>query len=237
MPDRYFVSQPIVGDRVTLEGSEAHHLAHVMRAKAGTEVILFDGSGAELAANVESVARGSVVLRIVSRVEVDREAACRLVLGVALPKGDRQRWLVEKGVELGVTELVPLVTARGVAEPGPNVVDRLRRAVIEATKQCGRTRLLEIAEPRSWSDFVDRPPAAARRLVAHPLQAGARPTSLERDGATSVVLGVGPEGGLTEAEVALALEHGWETVDLGPRVLRVETAALALASWWLLDPR
>ena len=118
MPDRYFADSAIVSDRATLSGPEAHHLVHVMRAQAGDEVLLFDGSGAEFLARVEHVGRAEVQLAIVSRAEVDRELAFPLVLGVALPKGDRQRWLVEKATELGVTQLVPLITTRGwLTEP------------------------------------------------------------------------------------------------------------------------
>ena len=96
---------------------EAHHLLHVMRAKAGTRVTLFDGSGWEFEAVVERAGRSEVELAIAGRQEIDREAQIAVTLGVALPKGERQKWLVEKVVELGVARLVPLETARGVAQP------------------------------------------------------------------------------------------------------------------------
>src|SRR5262245_11086107 len=96
MADRYFVDSPITADHVSLEGSEAHHLLHVMRAKLGAEVVLFDGSGAQFHARVEKLSRSSVDLAVLSRTVVDRELPFVLTVGVALPKGDRQKWLVEK---------------------------------------------------------------------------------------------------------------------------------------------
>ncbi len=168
MASRYFVERPVSGERAALTGSEAHHLAHVMRAKAGDRVVLFDGSGVEFTAEVRQVGRGRIELDVLARAEVDRELPFRLTLGAALPKGDRQKWLVEKAVELGVTRLVPLDTSRGVAQPAASTLSRLRRAVIEASKQCGRNRLMEIAPSQTWVEYLRAAPPEARRIVAHP---------------------------------------------------------------------
>src|SRR3990172_5023056 len=154
MSDRYFVAEPISPGRVVLAGPEAHHLIHVMRAAAGMRIVLFDGSGAEFPAVVQQVGRSELELSALSREEVNRELPIDVTLGVALPKGDRQKWLVEKAVELGVTRIIPLRTQRGVAQPVEQALVRLRRSVIEASKQCGRNRLLQIDEPQDWRDFV-----------------------------------------------------------------------------------
>jgi 16S rRNA (uracil1498-N3)-methyltransferase len=248
MTERYFAEEPISGDRVTLSAAEAHHLIHVMRATPGTQVTLFDGGGDEFSAVVERLGRAHVELTVMSRATVSRELPFELVLGVALPKGDRQKWLVEKAVELGVTRIVPLQTKRSVAQPVQQALDRLRRAVIEASKQCGRNRLLHVDEPRAWPNFVGDATDVPCRLLAHPggeskLKTGLRVLSEEdlaeteplcRESApsrsSSVCLAVGPEGGFAEDEVALAVAAGWQTVNLGPRILRVETAALALSA-------
>jgi len=103
MSHRYYVETPVVGAQATLAGPEAHHLAHVMRAKVGEIVTLFDGAGAEHTARIARIDRATVQLEIVASAAVDRELPCPLVVGVSLPKGDRQRWLIEKLVELGVT--------------------------------------------------------------------------------------------------------------------------------------
>ena len=226
MSDRYFVESPITSDLAALSGAEAHHLLHVMRETAGSRVTLFDGTGREFEAEVRRTGRAEVELAILARHEVDRETASPLTLGVALPKGDRQKWLVEKATELGVARLVPLKTARAVAEPSEGARERLRRAVIEASKQCGRNRLMEIAAPLPWEQFLADCRGIARRFVAHP---GAEP--LPRAGAhETAVAAIGPEGGFTDEEISMAIAQNWQPVCLGARTLRVETAAVALAA-------
>jgi len=236
MSDRFYTGVPITAERVTLDGPEAHHLLHVMRAAIGESVILFDNSGAEFPAVIEKLGRANVDLRIVERVEIDRELPFPLAVGVALPKGDRQKWLVEKLTELGVTTLVPLTTTRGIAQPTDSALERLERAVIEAAKQCGRNRLMQIAKPQSWNDWISPTTSIAGdsqspdtlRLLAHPN--GTPLADLNLTSQQPTQLTIGPEGGLTDSEVAAAIAAGWLPVDLGPRILRVETAAILLAA-------
>ncbi len=256
MPNRYFSQINIATDQARLSGPEAHHLIHVMRAEIGAEVVLFDGTGREFLAEVVQVGRSEVQLAILAQRNVDRELATELAIGITLPKGDRQKWLVEKLVELGVTRLVPLVTERSVARPLPPVLERLRRTVIEASKQCGRNRLMEIAEPQFWPALVEAAAGVEHRWLAHPARekttesscrysAGqaadkfrppspspARQAGPARPG--PIVLAIGPEGGFTDEEAGLAAAAGWQLVDLGPRILRIETAALLLVSWAVL---
>ena len=212
-----------------LTGQEAQHLSKVMRAKVGDELVLFDGSGAEFTARVEKIGRSEVDMAIIEQCEVDRELHFRLVLGVSLPKGDRQRWLVEKLVELGVTEMVPLVTARSVAQPNGNALERLRRAVIEASKQCGRNRLMVVGEASTFNAFLTSAADSDMRLIAHP--PGAHETAaMWSSPSGNVIVAIGPEGGFTDEEVVQAEVKHWRKVSLGSRVLRTETAAIAIAS-------
>lgn len=231
MPDRYFSAEPINGPTVTLEGNEAHHLLHVMRAQPGLELVVFDGRGGEFAAEVIRCQRSTVEIAVGDRQELERELPFKLTLAVALPKGDRQRWLIEKAVELGVSRLIPLQTARSVgkstgkAEAGRA---KLARYVIEASKQCGRNRLMEIAPSVSWQDFAAQS-TTGRRVIAHP---GGRPCG-EVDwqvNTDDLQIAIGPEGGFADDEVAHAVAAGWETVGLCSRILRIETAALTLVS-------
>ncbi|WP_428307499.1 16S rRNA (uracil(1498)-N(3))-methyltransferase [Lacipirellula sp.] len=241
MARRCYSETPIAGDQATLDGSEAHHLLHVLRATPGMAVTLFDGSGHEFDAEVTACKRSTVELAILESRLVDRELPQPLVLGVALPKGDRQRWIVEKSVELGVTRIVPLITERSEKQGG----DKLGRYVIEASKQCGRNRLMEIAEPMRWNDWLaaeapamggvsDAEALAPRRWVAHPT--GVRPTAAEFAQQRSTLLAIGPEGGLSDGEVEAAVAAGWEAVGLGKRILRIETAALGLVACMTIPP-
>ena len=244
MTNRYFVAPPIKTETVTLAGSEAHHMIHVMRAGAGAEVALFDGSGAEFLARVCRIDRTRVELDVLARTEIDRELSIQMTLAVTLPRGDRQKWLVEKAVELGVRRIIPLRTARSVAKPGEKVRRRLRRTIIEASKQCGRNILLEIGKPVSWTDFVETEKDVPCRLLAHPRSAGSdgepgNPSGrfLPQDLPGKVLLAVGPEGGFTRDEISLATSAGWCAIDLGSRILRVETAAIlltAIVTQWVL---
>lgn len=241
MARRCYSETPIDGNIATLDGSEAHHLLHVLRAAPGMSVTLFDGSGCEFDAEVTACKRSTVELAITERREVDRELPQPLILGIALPKGDRQRWIVEKSVELGVTRLVPLITERSEKQGG----DKLGRYVVEASKQCGRNRLMEIAEPMRWDDWLSGDhylvggasdadsahhpePLTFRRWVAHPT--GHRPTAAALAERHPTLLAIGPEGGLSDAEVDAAIAAGWEVVGLGERILRIETAALGLVA-------
>jgi 16S rRNA (uracil1498-N3)-methyltransferase len=202
-----------------------------MRGKAGDRVVLFDGGGAEYTAQVEQIGRATVELTVLARVDAQRELPYQLTLGVALPKGDRQKWLVEKAVELGVTRLAALDTSRGVAQPAASTLARLERAVIEAAKQCGRNRLMEVSPAQSWNDYLRAAPPDAWRFVAHPGAAqSAAELFTERPGSSAVFLAIGPEGGLADEEIAAAQQAGWQLVDLGPRILRIETAAVLLVA-------
>ncbi len=230
MSERFFVETPIVSASASLFGTEAHHLMHVLRARVGQEVTLFDGSGAEFHARIAALARSHVELEVLERRDVDRESPIGITLGVALPKGDRQRWLVEKVVELGVKRLIPLKTQRGVVQPAESALSRLRRTVIEASKQCGRNRLLEIMPPCQWDQFVASADSREScRLVADAAAtviASRIPVAPQH----ATWLAVGPEGGFSREEIALAHHHGWQSISLGPRTLRVETAAIQLCA-------
>lgn len=231
MSDRFYVATLIVGTRAELRDDEARHLAAVMRVAAGEEVVLFDGSGAEFLARVLSVRKQAVELEIVEHREISRELPLAVTLAVALPKGERQKWLVEKATELGVTRIVPLITERGVAQPVEAALERLRRSVIEASKQCGRNRLLEIGEPQRAVELFQAEPVTSIRLIADPTGPSIIAVTSGSRSYEPIIAAIGPEGGFTEGETAAALAAGWQAVSLGPAILRVETAAIALAAW------
>lgn len=231
MSERFFLETPPADDRATLTGDEARHLTRVMRAAVGDSLELFDGRGGAWQAEVMRLGRQEVELVILAEspaAEPHTPTATTLTIAAALPKGDRQKWMVEKLTELGAARLVPLSTARSVAEATPSALTRLRRQVIEACKQCRRNTLLEIAEPQSLAEACDSRGPGTLGLLTDP--AGQPAGRLLTPPPTSILALIGPEGGFTPNERQLALDSGFTAIRLGPHILRVETAAIALAA-------
>ena len=225
MAERFYVNRDVAPGPFVLAGPEGRHLATVCRARPGDRVCLFNGDGLEYPAEVIVVRRRQVDLMVGAAEHPQREVGFRLEVASPLPKGDRAQFLVEKLTELGVTSFVPLETQRSVIEPRETKQEKLRRHVIESSKQCGRNALMKVASPVEWDIYCRRAHLPQLRVLGHPGRShNSWPASVD------VALAVGPEGGFTDAEVALARAASWGTVGLGPRVLRVETAALVLAA-------
>jgi 16S rRNA (uracil1498-N3)-methyltransferase len=232
MAERFYTSDRLGPGEYELTGAEAHHLSTVRRIAPGDRVVLFNGDGNEYAAEIRAVGKKSVALNVLSVFPVDRELPSPLVIASALPKGDRADFLLEKLTELGVTRFIPLITARTVVVPKGSAVEKFTRAVVEASKQCGRNRMMAIDQPRRWSELLDMTEPGARVLL-HP-----EPSSICFSSAmgVSATIAVGPEGGFTKDEVNEAVAAGWQVANLGSRILRVETAAVVVAALVALGP-
>jgi 16S rRNA (uracil1498-N3)-methyltransferase len=232
--DRFFCPDIANARRVTLEETESNHLTRVLRHEIGDVVELFDGLGVSVPARLIAIPKRAALLELVSELQYDGPPAISLTLGVAPPKGERLRWLVEKATELGVSAIVPLICERSVVEPRETKLLKLEQAVIAACKQCRRNRLMEIQAPCAVKEFL-APDVASIRLIAEP---GGRPfrerLSERSDSDTSLRCAIGPEGGFTDGELEAARLLGAMPVSLGGNVLRIETAAVAVASAVLL---
>lgn len=266
MSERYYISERrelLAAGRAILTGDEARHLCGVMRAKVGDTVSLFTGDGIEYSGQIERISRAEVELAILDSRADDREPELDLTMAVALPKGDRQKWLIEKLTELGVRRYIPLAVERADIKVDDNVLTRLRRQVIEASKQCGRCRLMEIlpemprrkiAEifpfepvPNAANHLANNTANDSLKILCHPISDGAfgqvafvdllRHFAKNANGdpilAKHLLLVIGPVGGFTDAEVQAAADDGWPILDLGRQVYRVETAAICAASLFL----
>lgn len=226
MADRFYINCPLTLGSITVQGPEAHHLATVCRFRPGDRVCLFNGDGHEYAATVISAARHGVTLDVLAVESPLRESEIRIEVAAPVPKADRCQFLLEKLTELGVSTFVPLRTQRSVVHPREAKLDKLQRYVIEASKQCGRNILLRVQPLADWSDYCARSDLPGVRIVAHP---GGKVRSWSTG--PEMALAVGPEGGFTEEETQQARAHGWQAIHLGPRTLRIETAAIVLAAW------
>jgi len=237
---RFFVdSLPPAGAAFTLCGAEAHHLLNVVRVRVGEEVSLFDGSGAVACARLLQGRRGEAALQVLSVEIVDVEAPRKLTIACALPRATRMDFLVEKCCELGVSRFVPMVARRSVVDPldrQENHLVRWRRIALEASKQCGRTRLMEVTAVLPFeSALLLREPEAVG-MLASPTRGGPglAEFAARLQPGQGVTAFIGPEGGFTPEEVDRAAQAGCAAVSMGPRILRVETAAVALAACLLL---
>jgi len=226
VPDRVYAPEVPTAGPLRIEGPEAHHLVRVKRAQPDETVELFDGRGGLAEARIASVGRNAVQLEV-TRTWADPVGPSGLTIATAVPKGERFDWLVEKATELGADRLIPLRTTRSVVDPGPAKLERLRKRIVEACKQSGRSRLMELEKPRDWSRVVSQP-FEGQRFLAHP-GGGSWPRRVSEGPAR---VAIGPEGGFSEDEVAAALETGWTRIGLGPTILRIETAALAVCAVW-----
>lgn len=219
--------------RIELPDAIAHHAARVLRLRDGDTVVLFDGAGGEYPATLR-IAGKTVHAETGAHHPREAELAGGLTLVQGLPSGDKMDWIVEKAVELGVRQLVPIAAQRSVLQLNGDRQDKRlahwRRIAVAASEQCGRNRLMRIEPVAPLARWLETP-AAARRLLCHP-EGGAPLKAALGDprGVGSIALLVGPEGGWSDAERQAARAAGVVTASFGPRVLRAETAGLALVA-------
>jgi len=224
---RLFVRQRLgEGVGVELDAGQANYLGNVMRLKAGSDLLLFDGQSGEWMARVAEVAKKRMTLSVEQRTR-EAEEVPDVWLAFAPVKRTQTDWLVEKATELGAARLIPVITQRTIAERVR--LDRLEAIAIEAAEQCGRTRLPVIAEPLPLRTVIED---AERTLYFADETGGERAASAFKPGAATIL--VGPEGGFTDEERALirAAPHA-VPISLGPRILRAETAALAALTTYM----
>ncbi|MEL7499355.1 MAG: RsmE family RNA methyltransferase [Planctomycetota bacterium] len=214
-------------EHILLTGDQAHHAISVMRFRVGDQLVLFDGKGLEAKCELVSTEKKSIRCRPVDFIVREPALPGTITLAVALPKNERQKFLIEKLVETGVHQLIPLTSQRGVAAINDKVRQRLHRQIIEATKQCERAWLMEVGPSQTLDELASQA-SSSRKYIADPYQ-GESLCMAEITSEKPVVVAVGPEGGFTDEELALAIELGFQPVRMGPTVLRVETAAIAAA--------
>ncbi len=213
--------------QILLNEDEAHHLTRVLRLQQGATVYAFDGAGIEYECRVAQADKRTVTLEIQHQLTDAVDSPLRLTLAQALVKGDKFDWIVQKATELGVTCIVPLITdnsdIRKAEERAEQKLARWRRIALEAVKQCGRRTLVEIVEPQGFAEFCANDQSELRWLLA---ERNGQPMPTLAATVNSLSVAIGPEGGWSDAELALAHEYQFNALQLGRRILRTETAAL-----------
>ncbi len=234
---RFYISPGSVsGNRIVVRGRQRHHAVDVMRLSEGSEIVVFDGTGNEYRGVIEAITSEEIQAVLVAsrRVAVTQKPA--VTLAQAIPRREKMNTIVVKGTELGVDEILPFVCDRSVVtftrERATKKVQRWKAIAVEASKQCGRAALPAVHRPVTFREVCDR--MAGYSLAVIPcladdsvvlkkvLDTAAQPSS--------VLMCIGPEGGFTPGEIALAVERGAVPVSLGPWILKCDTAACTTLS-------
>lgn len=237
---RFFVDpQNIREDRVVITGEDVRHITRVLRLTKGDRLTVTTGLSADYRVEITATSKDEVIGRVVEVTSIDREPELKVIMVQGLPKGDKMDLIVQKSTELGVAAIIPVETRRAVvrlegAKAGQRV-ERWQRIALEAAKQCRRGRIPEVHPVASWYSALEAVPGGALAVV--PWE-GEGELSLKRvlhgTGASGkpreVWIFIGPEGGLDPEEIEAARERGIIPVTLGPRILRTETAGLAVLS-------
>ena len=218
----------IVGDRVTFDADETRHLRRVLRLGPGDVVEALDGTGTMLTVRIESAAPRGAEGTVLSRTAHRTESPLRLVLAQGIAKGDKMETIIRMATELGVTQVVPLTTARAVVkvEPGRREarVTRWKRVAQEAAKQSGRAVIPEIARPQPLDEWLAARKSGGLLVCLWEGALTALVPQLPQALVTDATLVVGPEGGLESAEAGTLEKAGAVVGNLGGRILRAETA-------------
>jgi 16S rRNA (uracil1498-N3)-methyltransferase len=230
----------VPGETVSLPEKLAHQVRDVLHLAVGEQLMLLDNSGDELVSVIARSGRSAVEVEVLERRTGKNESPVHIVLCQGLLKSARFEWLLEKATELGVATFAPIVCHRsmsGLEGAGSAKIQRWQRIIQEATEQCGCARLPELRPIRSLKHALEDIPSGAVAIMPweqaqeaslrDALQAIHPKTCQNMPATMTVVLFIGPEGGLTAEEVMLAQSHGVQVVTLGQRILRAETAALA----------
>ena len=224
-----------VGTPIALDENAANHVGRVLRMQPGQALALFNGDGYDYQASITEASKKQVVVAIEGATPNSNESPLQIILGQTVSRGDRMDYAIQKSVELGVSTIVPLVSDRcEVRLKGDREDKRLRHwqsVAVSAAEQCGRARVPDIAPVMTLADWFEYTTQCELKLVLHHRTRQSL-SQLARPG--SVALLIGPEGGLTEEEIATAEQQGFTPAAIGPRVMRTETApvaALTLCQW------
>jgi len=228
---RLYIDQPLVlAESVALNENASHYLSKVLRMQEGRELIVFNGRGGEYSAQITEVGKKQVFIQINQFADDNRESALELSLAIGISRGERMDWVLQKATELGVTRIIPLVTERTEVrvkgEKQEKKIQHWQQIIISACEQCQRNLLPVIEEPQHLDEWLKTVSSDFRFVLHHrnhqEIPASASPKSV------SVL--IGPEGGLTENEITLAEAEKFQSLRLGPRILRTETAPIVAIS-------
>ncbi len=227
---RFYCPQPLtLGASVTLPEAVAHHV-QVVRLAPGDAITVFNGEGGEYTAILTSIEKKRVNAELKAFAPQDVELPYALTLAQALPEGTKMDWIIEKAVELGASAITPLAARRCVvrlsAERAEKKLAHWQAIIVAASEQSGRNRLAQLGELNDFKDWIGQQDMH-RRVILTPRASESLASWARHQPPQALTLMIGPEGGFSEEEEALAVRHGALALSMGPRILRTETAGLA----------
>ena len=234
----FFVSpEQVKEEKIYVEGGDVNHMKNVLRMKTGEELTVNDGEGSQYLCAVESYEADMAVLKILEKKQDESELASKIYLFQGLPKQDKMELIVQKSVELGAYQVIPVATKRAVvkldAKKAKKKVERWQQIAVSAAKQAGRGIIPAVGEVCTYAQALKYAEELDVVLIPYELAEGMEKTKqiiVEIRPGQSVGIFIGPEGGFEEEEVALAMKTGANPVTLGKRILRTETAGLTMLS-------
>jgi 16S rRNA (uracil1498-N3)-methyltransferase len=230
-PKIYQATELTVGNNITLDVAASAHLVRVLRLKVGSSLIIFNGQGGEYSAELITAEKKQAVVVLKKFIEISRESPLQLHLAQGISRGNKMDYTIQKAVELGVHKITPLFTEYcNVQLSGERLnkkVEHWRAIIISACEQCGRNYIPELVVPEKFSNWINSC-GEQEKLILDPIATQSFSDLAKKY--QSICLLVGSEGGLSEQEVKLAQRFGFQSVRIGPRILRTETAAMAAIS-------
>lgn len=234
----FFVSpQQVKEEKIYVEGSDVNHIKNVLRMKVGEELTVNDGEGWQYLGRIEAYEPDLVIIRIIEKNKAETELPSRIYLFQGLPKQDKMELIVQKAVELGAYQIIPVATKRAVvkldAKKAKKKVERWQQIAVSAAKQAGRGMIPSVGDVCTYAEALKMAKELDVVLIPYELAKGIEETRkiiTEIQQGQSVGVFIGPEGGFEEEEVRLAIEAGAKSVTLGKRILRTETAGLTTLS-------
>lgn len=226
---RLYLPQPLAsGSIVPLPDEAFRHLVQVLRMEAGEHLTVFNGEGGEYAATLATASRKGATLSIGAHDPVSREAPIHITIAQCVSKGDRMDYALQKSTELGAAHFATVLSGHGVVkmdgERWEKKVEHWRGVVVAAAEQSGRTRVPQVAVPISFEKYIVAPHEGLKLILAP----GGNTQLTQLPVTSQMTALIGPEGGFSAVELDIADRHGWQRVGLGPRILRTETAPVAL---------
>ncbi len=240
---RFYIESTKISDTtICIDGADVNHIKNVLRMKIGEKLIACDGQGNDYCCIIAEFAKDNIILSITERRKTDTELPAKLILFQGLPKKDKMEMIIQKAVELGAYEIVPVMMKRTIVklEDKKKEQKKLERwqAIAEgAAKQSGRGFIPKVHEVVSYKEAVTMASECNMALLPYECASGMKETRAlinQSKEKSSIGIMIGPEGGFEDEEVTLAKDHGITPITLGKRILRTETAGLAILSYLML---